>query len=331
MQSEEETIVCGCAALSLADLRQRVATTPQLSFEDLLTESGAGTRCTSCLLDLEYHFVAAQGQRRSVAAPGPKHTGAPAKATSSFKRRLYDWLDHVSPLVPYLFNNSMPVLYGSGIEQWLWITNRSMLFEGKECAPTMRIDLLIRDCAGRIVETVHNEVTGESALRFLLSAPLEKSTLTPPAGSLGIGSVEIRRHGAHAGIRGTTRPQIEILTAASACAVHSQAMAGAGQYWFACLYRPRHERMFFSILNGAGSEAAIDLRYPIGHGNVQPMVHRLVLPAHGAALHEMTFPPDIGTALDEEMITVTWHAAGPHKLHAICATPNLDRFSIDHL
>jgi hypothetical protein len=89
--------------------------------------------------------------------------------------------------------------------------------------------------------------------------------------------------------------------------------------------------MFFSILNGAGNEAALDLSYPIGHGNVEPTTHRIVLPAHGATLHEMTFPPDIGATLDDEVITITWRTVGPHKLHAICATPNLDRFSIDHL
>lgn len=324
---DEVNIVCGCAALSLAELRSRIAGTPHLAFEDLLAAVGAGTKCTACLLDLEFHFVEAQQGRGGAASPDRVQHARPRERTS-LKQRIYAFLDRNSPRVAYRFNNSMPVLFGPDVEQWLWIVNHSMLFEGRECAPTMRIDLIIRDKTGRTVATSRNDVKAETTLRYNLSTAFEA---LPEAGRIGIGSVEIRRRGLRPGIRGTTRPQIEILTPHSACAVHSQAMTGPGQYWFTCLSRAGDERMFFSLLNGAGRQTTIELSYPIGAPGIEPDTHRITLPARGAALHEMKLPPTAAGALGDAPLSVTWRATVPHKVHAICASLALDRFSIDHL
>ena len=327
---DSENIICGCMSLSLADLRARLAKNPNMVFEDLTSQTGAGTKCTACLLDLEFYFVEAQSKGPS----RPAHFKDDMEVTiadNDLKQRLYGWLDRVSPLAPYHFNNSVPVLYGNGVEQGLWITNRSMLFEGEQCAPSMRMDFIVRDHQGRFVKRVRENVAPESSFRYRISEALQESMPPAKAGEVGIGSVEIRRQGMSAGIRGTTRPQIEIVTPNAACAVHSQAMTGAGRNWFACLYRPGQERMFFSLLNGVNRDMAIEMSYPIGVPGVEPVTHRIQLPPRGATLHELKLPEDIAAKVGDMPISITWTAPAPHKVHAICATPALDRFSIDHL
>lgn len=330
MVSDEENIVCGCTSLSLSALRRRIAKNPNLAFEDLTAETGAGTKCTACLLDLEYYFVETQSQRGPNLVAFKDNVEIPSRQIS-IKQRIYTWLDRVSPLAPYHFNNTVPVLYGPEIEQWLWITNWSMLFEGNECAPLMRMDLIIRDEAGNIIKKVREDVAPESTFRYRVSAPLFEKMPPVPNDRVGIGSVEIRRQGMSAGIRGTTRPQIEIITKKAACAVHSQAMTGAGRNWFSCLYRPKDERMFFSLLNGVNRDMIIEMSYPIGITGVEPLVHRIKLPPRGATMHELTMPPQMAAAVGDSPVSVTWVAPAPHKAHAICATLPLDRFSIDHL
>lgn len=331
--SDGENIICGCTSTSLAALRRRIADDVGIAFEDLLAETGAGAQCTACLLDLEYHYVEAQAGlgARPVAAGAAKRTKPDAQAAMSAKQRLFQWLDRVSPSVAYPFDNTVPVLYGPGIEQWIWITNRSMMFEGERCAPMIRMEVIIRDQAGRIVKTERKDVEPESTWRYEMSGALAKNLPPPPAGQIGYGTVQILRRGLSSGIRGTTRPQIEIITPKAACAVHSQALTGRGRYWFACLYRPDEERMMFSVINGADHEATIELSYPIDIPSIEPLVHHITLPARGTTLHELKLPPDIMQKIKGTPITLTWHAYGLHKLWALCGTPNLDRLSIDHL
>jgi len=328
--SDEENIICGCTSLSLAALRSRIAKNPSLTFEQLTAETGAGTKCTACLLDLEYHFVEAQ---RAPGA-GPIVNGDDDKSADtalSLKQRVYRWLDRNSPMVPYPFTNTVPVVYGDGIEQWVWITNRSMLFEGNRCAPNMHIELILRSPNGKIVHVEKKDVVSETSWRYEVGAQLAKACPPLQPGELGCGSVEIRRSGLSAGIRGTTRPQIEIVTQKAACAVHSQAMSGPGPHWFGCLYRPQYERMFFGMLNGVNRPQKVVIRYPMGIPGVDPVAHVERLPANGCVLHELKLPKDVATTLGDKAVTVTWLGESFHKLWAICATPNLDRFSIDHL
>jgi bacterioferritin-associated ferredoxin len=328
--SDDENIICGCTSLSLAALRRRIAQNPGLAFEQLTAETGAGTKCTACLLDLEYYFV--EGQRAPGAGPLVKDDDEKTTAAKlGLKQRVYRWLDSISPMVPYPFTNTVPVVYGDGIEQWLWITNRSMLFEGNKCAPSMRIDLTLRDAAGRVVLTERKDVLAETSWRYELSSPLAKATPALKTDELGCGSVEIRRSGLSVGVRGTTRPQIEIVTRKAACAVHSQAMSGPGPHWFGCLYRPQYERMFFGMLNGTDRPQKIEIRYPIGISGVEPITQIEHLPANGAGVHELKLPEHTAKAVAEKAVTITWRGESFHKLWAICATPNLDRFSIDHL
>lgn len=56
-RNAQVSIVSGCANLSRGELRRFLASDRTAEFDQLLQKTGAGTTCTACLLDLEYHFA----------------------------------------------------------------------------------------------------------------------------------------------------------------------------------------------------------------------------------------------------------------------------------
>ena len=112
-------IVCGCFDLTRAELERAAA---GLTFVQFLEETKAGSRCSACLLDVEYLFVNAP--KKAGAARGT----AKREARPPLKQRLYAVLDRISPLVPFRLVNAMPLLSGTGIVQRLWLVNQPLVF-----------------------------------------------------------------------------------------------------------------------------------------------------------------------------------------------------------
>lgn len=323
-------LVCPCANLTLEQFQHVLASRPDLTFETLLKETGAGTKCTACLLNLEYYFVALP----RVTPMDQGHAVAQETVTPhrTIKSRIYHFVDSVSPLMHFPLLEPMPVLFGNGIEQWFWLANYSLLYEGEVCAPPMVVDLTIRDSEGHLVEKRRLEVEPEAALREGLSQAL--SLASPDDQELGIGSVMIRRRGRSPGIRGTTRPQIQIISPQGDCALHSQRAKDPREGWFTALSRPKEERLFLAFVNVSRRLLPIEISYPFAPqraaGKEPDPVH-LNVPPLGARLHEIILAEEDRELLDEQPFSIRWRAFGSHCTHAICASPDLGRFSIDHV
>jgi bacterioferritin-associated ferredoxin len=317
--------VCACVDLTRSALDNLLAREPNLSFDDMLRRTGAGTTCTACLLDLEYllseHAVAAPDRRGNPVA------ATMSKTRRSLKRRLYDVVDAVAPLWPVRLSNPMPILAAPGIEQFLCVANDSMFYKGEFGAPPMTVRLLVRDAAGRVRHRAEHRVAPEDALWVNLSEHLPEA---PRNGLPAIGSVEITRIATRPGTRGTTRPQVVIRATAGSCAVHSQAAGEAREKWVTCIYRPTEERVFVSCLNAADRTLNGVFEYPHGLPGIEATTHDVSVPPFGTILYEIALPA--GIALDENPpYGIRLQFDGRHKCHLLCATPALDRFSIDHL
>jgi hypothetical protein len=57
--------------------------------------------------------------------------------------------------------------------------------------------------------------------------------------------------------------------------------------------------------------------------------HFVEVPPHGAHIHELRFSARPENA--DRPVAMNLHFDQLHKAHFICASPNLDRFSIDHI
>lgn len=323
--SSDRELVCACENLNLGDYKSFLAGNADATFEEVLVLTKAGTTCTACLLDLEYHFVASSHQA------GSGETSASAVVASgderSIKRRIFDFLDRHSPLVPFKLVERLPVIAGPGIEQRLWVSNRSLLFEGNRSAPAYKLEVTIRDASGKVRHIERCTVAPEAAFELPVSP-----FITAPGddGSLSIGSMEIRRSSTMPGVRGTTRPQTEILAPNGACSVHAQAYKTAGEKWFTTFHQPADQRVFLSYINFKKSPLNIELRYPMNADDigVPARSHKFVIPPFGAVLIELD-PLEV-EKLGQRELTLNWTSDGEYNCHIFCATPDLTRMSIDH-
>ncbi len=330
MPPADGEIVCACYNLRRQDLQSMLAADPALSFEALMNETGAGKLCTACMLDLEYHFVTLPRTGRT---GGPWLRVDPVQAPT-FRRRVWRLLDRLSPLMPVPLTEYMPVLTGDGIEQWVWVANHSLLYDDKERPPDFDVVITVRDSEGRVRYREAHGIAQGAALHLNVSQflPLPERQPGPPLP--GIGSVTIERRALRPGFRGTIRPQIEIIAPAGSCAVHTQAPSvHPAAQWFPNLYRPRDERLFFSIVNASRGPLEVEFAYPFdaARRGIAPVVETVRVPPGGARLHEIVLPEAEAVRFVDRLYSIRWRSSGARKVHVLCATPALDRFSIDHL
>ncbi len=327
----DKAILCPCFDVTMADLRDTLAADPQIGFDEFLAATDAGSKCTACMLDLEYHFV-------STPRPAaPKFTPARRRVATEdlipLKQRLYRAIDALAPMTPFKLDNVMPIVAGPGIETWAWVTNWSMMFEGEDCAPETLVELVVRDGDGGLRHRQRESLAPESSLRVdvgrFLPSPADGDGTKP-----AIGSVEINRRSRHSGVRGTMRPQIEIIARSGGCAVHSQAASGPVERSFTGLHRPGDERLFLSLVSRSSRVMEVEIEYPILDPQPAglPVLRRVErIRPFGARLHEIDIPEAYAGTLNGGLFTIRWRAPAPYKPHILCSTPNLDLFSIDHV
>jgi len=321
-------VLCACIGLHLGEYQELIATEPQISFEQILTRTGAGITCTACLLDLEYHFVAHPRSGQQVRS----REGTDYKPVRSLKRRLYDFLDRISPPVRLRLLERLPVIVGPDIDQRIWVSNRSLMFEGERSAPPMEVLLTVRDDCGHVRHRHETIVEPESSCEFVVSDYLPQPLSTGGLPGLTVGSVEIERRATKPGVRGTTRPQTEIIARNGTCSVHSQAYKLSGSHGFSFFHDPADQRVFASFVNFRDASTRIVLEYPIGTeaARVKPQRHEFEIPALGAALHEIEIDDRTLAALKNRHVVMQWTVDGEYNCHFFCATPDLSVISIDH-
>ncbi len=321
-----EDLICACTGLRLEAFRDQLQSNPDLSFEEILHKTGAGGDCTACLLDLEYFFVSTP----RTGARTTRSTSASMKPERSLKRKIFDFIDDHSPLVPITLKNRFPLVAGSDLEQRVWVSNRSLLFEGERTAPPFKVALVVRDENGKICHRENRTIDSEDALEMSVS-----QYISPPASNdapLSIGSVEVIRKGTKQGFRGTTRPQTEILAPDGTCSVHGQDYKYPGERWFSCIYQPKDQRVFLSFINFSSSVNRVGLSYPMNVTalGIDPRQTKLEIEPHGAVIHEVLISDDEAEKISGRLVAFKWSCSAEYNCHIFCATPNLDRLSIDH-
>lgn len=303
-----QEIICGCFSLTRGDL-EKAATGS--NFEQFLEETRAGSRCTACLLDVEYLFVNAPKDRAST---GGHHTRRQERRP--LKRRLYDVLDRIAPQIPFRLTNTIPLLSGRGIVERLWLVNQPMVFGKKIGVPPHRFMLTIRDGEGRVTGRQRHDIhCGESkAITF----PGE-----PSSEALSVGSVEVSRWGLSPGVRGTTRPHFEVEAARSNTTLHIQGAAPDPEAWLTTIYSPGETRILFTAVNVASRPLLLEFDF----AEETSASTRVEVPPFGARVIE----PSAKHAKPGQPLTYRYRGRGRGKIHVVAASPALDRIALDHL
>lgn len=320
-----DDLVCACHGLRLGDYQRQLKENSELSFEDILRKTGAGATCTVCLLDLEYFYVNTPRDKPQV----NRNSGVSKKDNRSIKRKVFDFIDKISPAVPYKLANRFPVISGPGIDQHIWVSNRSLLFEGKHCGPSFDVNFIVRDSCGNICHQESKNVMPEAALDFPVS-----NFITPPQdeNTISVGSIEVVRRGCRPGSRGTTRPQTEILAKSGACSVHGQSYKYPGERWFSLTHSPEDQRVFLSFINFSKHQNQVIIEYPMDVPDLQIEKRKISasIPGNGAHIHEILITSEEANFFAGHHLAIKWTASHEYNCHIFCASPDLSRFSIDH-
>lgn len=307
-----EQILCACYNVTLDRVKAMKKADTSLTFDELMRSTGAGTKCTACLLDLEYFFVSGEVPRDKTnrRKPTPKQ---------SFKRRIYDLIDSYSPKRPTVSRTVAPIVSGPGIEQYFWMANTPMLFDDDEFEATPhRIRYAVRDSSGRVCQQDDIRLGAGESARVNISKCLPSETTGP----LAIGTFDISLWSEIRGVRGTTRPQIEILTQTSACSVHTQGpFRTPFEAGMTVPNNPQDDRIFFAFMNPFPTTLTGRINLATGTAPIQ-------VQPHGATLFEM---PRSGYRSEGRTTFVSWKLDAGGKVYMLCSSKSLDRFSVDHV
>ena len=330
---DDSLIVCRCNEYQLSEMYRTLSANPELSFDRFLRTAKLADRCTACLLDLEYYFI--QLPRDGSTAGAATRAGSDGNKLS-LRRKFYQLMDGLSPKRAIRLPNHVPLLLGEHIEQWLWMANHELDYEDSNDAPDFDVELKIYDGEGSEVWRDIRPLVAGSEWR----EELTQHTRDAAAGQLGNGTelsvhwLEVTRRARNVGVRGTTRPQIEIVTPRSSCAVHGQAAGFNHGGQFDLNHCPEDDRIFVSIINIADDPLRIEFRYPIDplqRLDLPARTVEVVVPAKGVKLHEIVLVTEEQAIFRNRLFRFSWHGYGEYKAHVFVASKQLDRFSIDHL
>lgn len=277
------------------------------------------------MLDLEYLFT--ELPRDAVAAKHLAAGGAERTPRRTLKAALYGVLDRWSPPLPLNMTNWMPVFHGGGMEQFLWMANHSLLYEetGGECDFDIRYCL--RDKTGGTVWRDRLPLNRDTEIRVDLSEHF------PPSPEIEIGSIALDRYAMHPTVRGTTRPQTEVVSKQSAATLHFQAAGHDQDKSFRAAWHPNVERLLFTIVNASSAPFRVIFGYwPNTRVTGAPLARvEHTLPPFGTALHEVELPAGAAEDLNGEMLLIRWRTHGYGKLHIVSMARDGNRMSIDHV
>jgi hypothetical protein len=319
---KDSDVLCPCVSLSRGQAQQLVDTSPGQSFDEFLEASGAGGTCTACMLDLEYFFVET-----------PRGSGAPTKnglpkpvERLSLKRRIYAVLDRIPWMLPINRTNWMPVFYGGGFEQYLWVSNHALLFEDSEVVVDFRIKFVVRDETGNVTERQDFALDVGEFQRINLSA------LMPPSDELRVGSVAVDRFAEKPGLRGTTRPQVEIIGPGAASTLHMQAAGWKYGQDVVFSDEPDVQRVGFTAVNAGPDPVDLRFRYRELGSETVLKDERMTVDPWASKLHWV----ELSDVLPRDQpgkrtMMVQYEGVGHSKMHLVIADANLNGLSLDHL
>lgn len=312
----------------MSDLQRLLGDEPTLEFGAFLAKSGAGNKCTACLLDLELYYVEAQNKTLDAA---PAATRTKSQQRMRLRHRLYELLDRWSPQVPIRFSNVVPILAGEDIDTSIVVSNDNLLFDSASDVDDIVCDIIVRNARGACRFQTRKVINVGESLRLDVSEHIRDEEGTPQDAPWIPGTVEIIRSWKRPSSRGTSRPQV-IISAKGGCgAVHTQDTVGKGVTWFDNLFYPKTDRAFLAICNRSKSTQTFHVQSPLGLGeSVAAETQQIEIAGLGTKICEIT-PSDIPEdSFAGQIYGARCTSPCENKILILNTSLNLDRFSIDH-
>ena len=335
---DDNQIICYCLELRKKDLLNALGTKPG-SFENFLNKTNAGTKCTACMLDLENFYIKNSSQLYN----NDKNFSVKnnLKVFENLKKKLYKFIDVFSPLITHNRTNVFPVLYRESLKdreslkEIIWFSNYPNFFEKKDPEIDFVVKMKFYNKFGKEIWRMVKDLKSSQSWRQEIPTHLLKEG-DKSKYELQLGLLIVSVKAKNFGIRGTTRPQVQILTSKASSAVHGQAankIKHKHEGGIISIYKPETEDQFISFINPLNikTDLTINRLYdPLdNHVNIkiQKKVH---IPPFGTYLHNITCAENIKPIKSGRYFNINWFANGGLKAHLFICSKNFDRISVDH-
>ncbi len=314
-----DEIICYCNNINYSKISSILETNPNIDFEKFQNISSAGTSCSACLPKLENIFVEKSSQTNNINSSiiAPKIVG--------FKKKIYSFLDNLFPNVPVKLMNYFPIIYRDNLKINVWISNFGNLYKDQKNIVEHKISLNFFNSLGKniwnknfLVKKNENQII-EIPIYLLNKSEDEM---------LGSGWLKVEKTSLSPGFRGTTRPQIQILTKNSSCAVHGQNIKIKDGGFHSYVNNPKSERQFISFFNIGKKKVNIKLSY-LNRDNKFEIFNSLNIDPLNSKIFEVKLANK--GFLEFDPINIKWEGVGLYKAHIFITDKNLERISIDHL
>jgi len=325
-------VICPCFDITIAHLMRAIYDNKNISYDEFLTMTNATNKCTACSLDVEYYFTKFKNSNLILEVDADTSFKIQLD-NKSRKEKFYEIIDRFTPMVSMMQTNYIPIIVkNKTLDSWIWIANNSMMHEREVFGSKMDVELIVRNHLGDIKHKKkyfldHEDCIHENVSQFLLKdVELDNNEILA-------GSLEINRLPIEIGVRGATRPQLEILAKEGSGAVHTQGKGRSGGGGFSCLYRPDTDIIFIAITNtDTNNKNDFSIEYPINNAlnfnKGKDIVKDCIsIPPRGTILHEVK----LGDDYIDQLIHMKWSSTGSKSSYVFCVSTDLSQISIDHV
>jgi hypothetical protein len=323
-------VVCSCFNVTIEDCIREISKNKSISYDEFLSITNATNKCTACSLDVEYYFTKIQNtdfllkiEKKSFFKKNLKN--------KSIKQEIYKIVDRITPMVSMMQTNYIPIVGTSKeLESWIWISNYSMMYEKSIFGARMDIELIVRDNLGYVKYKKKYFLDRESRLRVNVSQFLLADN-NLDNGEILVGSLEIKRTPLEVGVRGTTRPHLEVLAKKGNGTVHTQGDSRREFGGFSCLYRPDTDITLIAVTNtDVNNKNNFYIEYPVGEtlnfsGDL--VKERIPIDPKATILYRIK----LSDTYIGRLIHIKWRFTSSRSVYVFCASNDLSQISIDHV
>ncbi|HEY7608056.1 MAG TPA: (2Fe-2S)-binding protein [Alphaproteobacteria bacterium] len=308
--SQTTNYLCWCNGISAETFTAAIRANPRADLYEIARSVNLGTKCTSCLADVEDLYISLF---QSAERPDMR---VPRDERLPLRRRLWRFIDRLSPKVNVSVRHLAPVIRAPGVRTVVSLANSVAKKIGPVSAQA-DVSVAVRDAGGAVRHRF------ETRLRPGERTDVVASDHLAGAESIGTACVSILPRGG--GVTGTLRPHFRVECRAAAGSVHTQGATGALSAFHLTPRGAPGERQSVFLMNCTGRRNVAKAVFtPHGGPSRQAAVP---LAPNGAAWWHLPADGADHTELREVVIV----GERNFKSYFVVGTAGFDRISLDHL
>ncbi len=176
--TKQDEMICQCNDVTTGEFSNVVGSSPAMTFEKALKVTGAASKCTACLLDLELVYQKSSQERSYEYKDGVlAFSDKKRKQRRRPARFIRECLDILLPKINPVVNSYLVVVYGKCCDPYLSVSNDELLYTDKYPICDAEVSVVLRANDGCIVGRLNFAVKAASSTRISLKKYYDKVNL----------------------------------------------------------------------------------------------------------------------------------------------------------